>query len=120
MCGNIRCSWNDSYFHEASTISQPRRQQYWKVGSGAYNCSSTIVSTVALYKLCSESTEDDGCELHIDKSSKNENILMRCRIVDTLKKEDNLEDIIVGFILARKLKSWKMTTYMTTKHSPFS
>ena len=100
MCGNIRCSWNDSYFHEASTISQPRRQRYWKVGSGAQNCSSTIVSTVAVYKLCSESTENDSCELHVGKSSKNENILMRCKIVGTLRKGDNSEGTFVSFILA--------------------
>jgi hypothetical protein len=41
-------------------------------------------------------------------------------MIGTLKKEDNLEDIIVGFILARRLNSLKMTTYMTTKHSPYS
>jgi hypothetical protein len=85
--GKIRCSWNDSYCHEASTISQPRRQRHWKVGSGADNCSSTVVSTVAVYKLCSESTEDDGCELHVGKSLRNENILMRCIIIGTLKKD---------------------------------
>jgi hypothetical protein len=73
-----------------------------------------------VHKLYSESTEDDGCELHVGKSSKNENILMRCRMIGTLKKEDNLEDIIVGFILARRLKSLKMTTYMTTKHSQYA
>jgi hypothetical protein len=71
-----------------------------KVGSGANNCSSTVVSTVAVYKQCSESTEDDGCELHVG----NENTLMSCRIVGALENEDNLEDIIVGFILVRCLK----------------
>jgi hypothetical protein len=73
-----------------------------------------------VYKLCSESIEEDGCELHVGKSSKNENILMRCRMIGTLKKEDNLEDIIVGVILARRLKVLKMTTHMTTKHSQYS